>query len=50
MIHSVNGKAVNDSDDLVGIIQGAKVGDKVTIDFTRNGQRQTVNAVLAESA
>ncbi|MBB4760082.1 trypsin-like peptidase domain-containing protein [Amorphoplanes digitatis] len=50
VIHSVNGKAVNDSDDLVGIIQGAKVGDKVTIDFTRNGQRQTVNAVLAESA
>ncbi|MET8150391.1 trypsin-like peptidase domain-containing protein [Actinoplanes sp. NPDC049668] len=50
VIQSVNGKAVNDSDDLVGIIQSAKVGDKVTIDFTRNGQRQTVNAVLAESA
>lgn len=50
VIQSVNGKAVNDSDDLVAIIQGAKVGDKVTIDFTRNGQRQTVNATLAESS
>ena len=50
VVNSVNGKAVNDSDDLVGIIQSAKVGDKVTIVFTRNGQQQTVSATLAESA
>jgi len=50
VVNSVNGKAVNDSDDLVGIIQSAKVGDKVTIVFTRNGQQQTVTATLAESA
>ncbi|GAA3340158.1 hypothetical protein GCM10020358_26660 [Amorphoplanes nipponensis] len=50
VVNSVNGKAVNDSDDLVAIIQGAKVGDKVTIVFTRNGQQQTVSATLAESS
>ncbi|MEU7902919.1 trypsin-like peptidase domain-containing protein [Actinoplanes sp. NPDC049118] len=50
VILSVDSKAVNDSDDLVAIVQGAKVGDKVSIDFTRNGARQTVNATLAESA
>jgi putative serine protease PepD len=50
VISSVNGKPVNDSDDLVGIIQAAKVGDKVTIDFARNGQKQTVSATLAESS
>ncbi|MEV4641576.1 trypsin-like peptidase domain-containing protein [Actinoplanes sp. NPDC049548] len=50
VIKSVNGKAVNDSDDLVGIIQAAKVGDKVSITFARNGQEQTVNATLAEAS
>jgi putative serine protease PepD len=50
VINSVNGKAVNDSDDLVAIVQSAKVGDKVTIVFTRNGQQQTISATLAESA
>jgi putative serine protease PepD len=50
VINSVNGKAVNDSDDLIGIIQSGKVGDKVTIVFTRNGQQQTVSATLAEAA
>ena len=50
VINSVNGKAVNDSDDLVAIVQAAKVGDKVNIAFTRNGQQQTVSATLAESS
>jgi len=50
VINSVNGKAVNDSDDLVAIVQAAKVGDKVSIAFTRNGQQQTVSATLAESS
>ncbi|WP_433721808.1 trypsin-like peptidase domain-containing protein [Actinoplanes sp. CA-051413] len=49
VINSVNGKAVNDSDDLIGIIQSAKVGDKVTVVFTRNGQQQTVSAALTEA-
>jgi putative serine protease PepD len=50
VILSVGSKPVDDSDDLVAIIQAAKVGDRVTIDFTRNGQKQTVNATLADSA
>ncbi|MFI7545900.1 trypsin-like peptidase domain-containing protein [Actinoplanes sp. NPDC049599] len=50
VITSVNGKAVNDYDDLAGIIQANKVGDKVTVEFTRNGQQQTVSATLAEAA
>jgi putative serine protease PepD len=49
VITSVNGKPVNDSDDLVGIIQSASVGDKVTIAFTRNGAEKTVTATLAEA-
>ncbi|WP_067507980.1 S1C family serine protease [Actinoplanes sp. TFC3] len=50
VIKSVNGKAINDSDDLVAIIQAAKVGDKVTVVFTRNGDEQTVSATLAEAS
>jgi putative serine protease PepD len=49
VITSVNGKAVNDSDDLVGIVQSASVGDKETIVFTRNGTEKTVTATLAEA-
>ena len=49
VITTVNEKAVNDSDDLVAIIQAGKVGDRVTIVFTRNGQQRTVTATLAES-
>jgi putative serine protease PepD len=49
VITSVNGKAVNDSDDLVGIIQGANVGDKVTVVFTRDGAQKTVSATLTEA-
>jgi putative serine protease PepD len=49
VITSVNGKAINDSDDLVGIVQSASVGDKVTIVFTRDGAQKTVTATLAEA-
>ncbi|HEV7961607.1 MAG TPA: trypsin-like peptidase domain-containing protein [Actinoplanes sp.] len=49
VIKSVNGKAINSSDDLVGIIQGASVGDKVTIVFTRSGAEKTISATLTEA-
>ena len=49
VITSVNGKPVNASDDLVGIIQSASVGDTMTIVFTRNGAEKTVTATLAEA-
>ena len=50
VIKSVNGKAINDSDDLVGVVQAASVGDKVTIVFTRDGEQKTVSATLAEAS
>jgi putative serine protease PepD len=49
VITSVNGKPINDSDDLVGVVQSGSVGDKVTIVFTRNGAEKTVTATLAEA-
>jgi putative serine protease PepD len=49
VITSVDNKAINDSDDLVGAIQAASVGDKVTIQFTRNGAQKTITATLSEA-
>ncbi|MEV4707354.1 trypsin-like peptidase domain-containing protein [Actinoplanes sp. NPDC049316] len=49
VITVVNGKPINDSDDLIAVIQSAKVGDTVSVKFTRNGQEQTVNATLTEA-
>ncbi|RZU50016.1 putative serine protease PepD [Krasilnikovia cinnamomea] len=50
VITSVNGKSVGDSDDLVGIVQSASVGDKVTIVYTRDGAQKTVTAQLQEAS
>ena len=50
VITQVNGKAVNDSDDLVGIVQSGKVGDKLTVQFTRDGAQKTVTATLTEAS
>jgi putative serine protease PepD len=49
VITSVNGRPINDSDDLVAIVQTGKVGDQVTIVFTRDGAQRTVTATLAEA-
>jgi putative serine protease PepD len=49
VVTKVNGQAVNDSDDLVAAIQSSKVGDQVTIQFTRDGAQRTVTATLAEA-
>jgi putative serine protease PepD len=48
VVTSVNGKAINSSDDLVAAIQSASAGDKVTIVFTRNGAQKTVTATLGD--
>ena len=50
VIVKVNGKAVNDSDDLIAAVQQGKVGDVVQVTFTRNGAEQTVNATLTEAS
>jgi putative serine protease PepD len=49
VITTVNGTPINDSDDLVAIVQAGKVGDQVTIVFTRDGAQRTVTATLAEA-
>jgi putative serine protease PepD len=49
VITAVDGKAINSSDDLVAAIQGGSVGQKMTIDFTRNGAKKTVSVTLTEA-
>jgi putative serine protease PepD len=48
VITQVNGKVVNSSEDLIGDIQSANVGDQVTIKFTRNGAEKTVTVTLGD--
>ncbi|MFC4021654.1 trypsin-like peptidase domain-containing protein [Micromonospora sp. GCM10011542] len=43
-------KAVNDSDDLVGAVQAGKVGDRVEVQFKRNGAEKTATVTLAETS
>jgi putative serine protease PepD len=50
IITEINGKPVNDSDDVVAAIQAGKVGDQVTVTYTRNGARKTATATLAEAS
>ncbi|HET9519351.1 MAG TPA: trypsin-like peptidase domain-containing protein [Actinoplanes sp.] len=49
IVKQVNGKPINDSDDLVAAIQAGKVGDKVTVVYTRDGVQRTAIATLAEA-
>ncbi|SIN18208.1 trypsin-like peptidase domain-containing protein [Micromonospora cremea] len=43
-------KAVNDSDDLVGAVQAGKVGDRVQVQFKRNGTEKTATVTLTETS
>ncbi|MGC4853909.1 trypsin-like peptidase domain-containing protein [Micromonospora sp. DT4] len=43
-------KAINDSDDLVGAVQAGKVGDRVEVQFKRNGAEKKVTVTLAETS
>jgi putative serine protease PepD len=49
VITAVDGKAINSADDLVAAIQGGTVGQKMTIDYTRNGAQKTASVTLAEA-
>ena len=49
VITSVDGKAIDDSDDLVAAVQSGTVGQKMTLEFTRDGAKKTVTVTLAES-
>jgi putative serine protease PepD len=50
VITQVNGTPINDSDDLIAVIQSGKVGDQVTVTYTRDGAQKTANATLAEAS
>jgi putative serine protease PepD len=49
VITKVDGTAVSDSDDLVGLVQAGTVGQKMTIAFTRDGAAKQVTVTLAEA-
>ncbi|WP_036372979.1 S1C family serine protease [Micromonospora sp. ATCC 39149] len=41
---------INDSDDLVGAVQSRKVGDRVEVQYQRNGSAATATVTLAETS
>jgi len=43
-------KVIKDSNDLVGAVQSGKVGDRVQVQFKRNGSDQTATVTLAETS
>ncbi|WNM36868.1 trypsin-like peptidase domain-containing protein [Micromonospora halotolerans] len=43
-------KVINDSNDLVGAVQAGKVGDRVEVQFKRNGSAETATVTLAETS
>ncbi|MET8910692.1 trypsin-like peptidase domain-containing protein [Micromonospora sp. NPDC004551] len=43
-------KVINDSNDLVGAVQAGKVGDRVEVQFKRNGSTETATVTLAETS
>jgi S1-C subfamily serine protease len=47
VISAVDGKTVKSMDDLLGILQQSKVGQKVTLTIVRDGQQQQVTVTLA---
>jgi putative serine protease PepD len=49
VVTKVDGKAIDDSDDLVAAVQAGTVGQQMTLTYTRNGAEQTVTVTLQES-
>jgi putative serine protease PepD len=43
-------KTVGDSDDLVSAVQSGKVGDQMTVTYTRNGDETTTTVTLGEAS
>jgi putative serine protease PepD len=48
VIHTVDGKAVNSSEDVVSAIESLKPGDEVTLGIERGGKSSTVTVTLAQ--
>ena len=49
VITSVDGKAIGDSDDLVAAVQSGTVGQKMTIEYTRDGAKKSATVTLTEA-
>jgi serine protease Do len=49
-ITSVNGKPVKSGDDLVNIISAVKPGNKVSVDYVRNGQQKQASVTVGDRA
>ncbi|MEU0960471.1 trypsin-like peptidase domain-containing protein [Micromonospora aurantiaca] len=43
-------KVINDSNDLVGAVQASKVGDRVEVQYKRNGSTENATVTLAETS
>jgi putative serine protease PepD len=43
-------KVIKDSNDLVGAVQAGKVGDRVQVEYMRNGNTSTATVTLAETS
>jgi putative serine protease PepD len=50
VITKFGNRVVNDSDDLVSAVQSGTVGDRVTVEFNRNGETMTATVTLAEAS
>jgi S1-C subfamily serine protease len=48
IITRVNGETLRDEETLVRIVRSLKVGDRIALEYVRDGERQTVAVVLPE--
>jgi putative serine protease PepD len=49
VVTAVDGKNISDSNDLVAAVQSGTVGQKMTVDFTRDGAKKQVTVTLTEA-
>ncbi|GIE93985.1 S1C family serine protease [Paractinoplanes rishiriensis] len=49
VVTQVDGKAIDGSNDLVAAVQQGKVGQQMTLDYTRDGAKKQVTATLTEA-
>jgi S1-C subfamily serine protease len=47
VIQQIDGKPINSMDDVVGIVDGKRPGDRVTVELLRDGRPSTVQVTLA---
>ncbi len=49
VITGLDGKNITDSDDLIAAVQAGKVGQQMTVDYTRDGAKKQATVTLAEA-